>query len=389
MSVLVHTASGSTNIFFTNHVGVSFKNLATNEVASSVTSITTSPSVDISYDVTWAVDPKNGESIELTYDGTGTYADSDGVLMIAHTVIVQSCAVPKPIVNMLFNTGQSNSDESQPGDVKQLMIEEGIVNPVYSENPFPGEPYRNWHSTAGFKKFMDGTEDVKTVTSVDTSFPRAVFTSTAHGYNPTNNVVLTFDDFPQYNGFYRVFNRTTDTFEITEETLQGLNLTGNVTVKRAGCIEKWQEAIDEQLTLGNQVNIIGMMFMQGYGNSNQSGALPIEWQSGRYFGIQLKALFESYAGLENVTIDPGFAISFGLTSNHGPANDKPQALFEVRRYQRDACKFQDFMYWVDSTIDQRIVDGVHIADMKPFHRRQIRSILDKENQRAPNPQFGV
>jgi len=286
-----------------------------------------------------------------------------------------------PVVNMLFNTGQSNSDESPVGDTVITMAEEGVENPVYSENPFPGTPFRQWASKAGFKEFMDGSEDVKTVTSVNTSNPRAVFTSAGHGYAPTNFVIISGADQPEANGFFRLFNRDTNTFEITEETLQGLTITGNITVKRAGCIEKWEYDIDQQIIAGNQVNIIGMMYMQGNGNSNLSGALSIEWAAGRYFALLLKDLFKNTYGAKNsVIIDPGFAISFGLTSNHGGANDDPQKLFEARRYQMAATKYQDDVYWVDSMTDQRIADGVHIADMTPFHRAQIRSILDLENK---------
>jgi len=80
MSTTLHTVQFSTAVTFTSQVGISFVNTTTSETASLVTSLTPSPASTIEYDVTWSLDPVDGDVVEFRYAG-GNYVDGEATPM--------------------------------------------------------------------------------------------------------------------------------------------------------------------------------------------------------------------------------------------------------------------------------------------------------------------
>ncbi len=294
-------------------------------------------------------------------------------------------------INMILNTGQSLSDEVFPGDTIVTMSELGIENPGYSEQPFPGQPFRNWCTSAGFNSFITGNEAPFNVISitVDSLFVATATTDVNHFYTVKNKVVIAGADQPEYNNTHRITNVTPTTFRFNLD-YQPADATGaSITVKRAGCKEVWEKEINDLILGGNKIKIIGMMFMQGRGNSNLTGAPANEWVQGRNFIKLLKDYADTeLSAIPDVTISDDFVISVGLTSSSGAATDFGSEEAKLRNLQINSCRYREYAYWSD-TIQFFRSDGVHAADQKGLHSRQIETIINRDNRRVPSSQFGL
>ena len=157
--------------------GIRIVNITTTEEAT-INSVTGSGTEYAEYDVTWLVEPAEGELIDWDYDGLGDYRGTDDAPMVAQILGLTNCA--NPPVSAPNLTGTFNIPDGDAGDA-MVAIDLNTLNTGGESNNW------TWNGTPPPWANLDGNTGIITGTYAAGTWSNYSVTATNSEGNSTSN----------------------------------------------------------------------------------------------------------------------------------------------------------------------------------------------------------